>query len=112
MGFLKLIGAVSAAEHSKVAKKRDEALKDLATEVEDREAAQADRDRLKDKLGAEIRTSTRLALDLSTERKTITALHEEIAALRPDAEKHRAKLARDRGRVRPSRAKAPTKGAK
>lgn len=41
----------------------------------------------------------------------LAAAQEELAALRPDAEKHRAKLARDRNRVRPSRAKAPTKGA-
>lgn len=109
MGFLKLIGAVSAAEHSKLDAKYKAAIKDLATEIEVRETAQSERDRLKDKVGEEIRTGTRLALDLSTARRTIKTHEdtiesmawelkghlEEIAALRPDAEKWRDRAARE-----------------
>lgn len=107
MGFLKLIGAVSAAEHSKLDAKYKAAIKDLATEIEVRETAQSERDRLKDKVGAKA-----LHRGLDDYMAEINRLHEEIAALRPDAEAMRAKRTRDREQKAERRTPAKAVAAK
>lgn len=92
MNFLKLIGAVSAAEHEKIVGQRDGLKRDLLAE------------RLKFKNAA----------------KDLAAQADEIAAIRPDAEKWRDRAARElqRGQAKRDAAlrvarplTAPTKGA-
>ena len=88
MGFLKLIGAVSAAEHEKIDAKYKAAIKDLATEIEVREAAQFDLARVRKENGNLVR-------DYSARGTVISELRNEIAALRPDAEKLRDRAAHE-----------------
>lgn len=81
MGFLKLIGAVSAAEHSKLDAKFKKAIKDLAAETEMRQKAQ------------------REIVDVRARNQRIAANSAELVAqneaLRPDAEKWRDRAARE-----------------
>lgn len=97
MSFLSLIGLMRLSEHDAVKPQAEADAQDLRRMTVDRDDWKASSARWKGRFMNAIS-------DLATAR-------EEIAALRPDAEKHRAKLDRDRNRVRPSRAKAPTKGA-
>ena len=120
MGFLKLIGAVSAAEHERAVEAGEQALRRMTVGRDDwKESSKRWEGRFKNAISdlaaarEEIESykegAKALHRGLDDYMAEINRLHEEIAALRPDAEKHRAKLDRDRNRVRPSRAKAPTK---
>lgn len=96
---------------------RDRELDDADKRIEALLAEAAERAKwnkeITDRLGkAEANLRTCKAEEYDALAAEHTEMKAEIAALRPDAEKHRAKLDRDRNRVRPSRAKAPTKGAK
>lgn len=133
MGFLRMIGLVTAEEHAKVEAKLKTALTDLANEVEARELvqrtlnnAQTETTRLArgwDKCGDELKAakserdklSERLKAadaEVVAKGKTIFGLEAQleaaeqvIADLKPDAEAMRRRRANDANRVRPSRSK-------
>lgn len=117
MGFLKLIGAVSAAEHERLIKSaRDEeaaTIASLKAHLHDARKGFVDQQAKFKKAIADLANATDTIGDfkIAFDRMEKDRDNWRDQALRdaPDAEKHRAKLDRDRNRVRPSRAKAPTK---
>lgn len=126
MGFLKMIGAVSAEEHAKLDARLKTALTDLANEVEARERiqrtlndAQGENNRLArgwDKCGDDlkamrterdeaVRNCSTMSGTVSERDAEIVALKAELADLKPDAEAMRRRRANDAKRARPSRSK-------
>ena len=83
MGILKLIGAVSAAEHERIVKERDGLMRDIIK-------VRFEKDQMK---------------------AANSSLQSEIAALRPDAEKWRDRAARElqRGQAKRDAAKGAAK---
>lgn len=103
MGFLKLIGAVSAAEHSKAISHRDETyLKERARLIDERDAAnrkaidfEAKFKRAVKDLEKQVRDNETAASMIASQGDRIHELEEERLALRPDAEKWRDRAARE-----------------
>lgn len=129
MGFLSMIGAVSAEEYAALDTKHKAAIKDLAAEVEardkyrdqvrdtcaraekaeaslkiaDNQTAAAIRDR-----DEAIRNYSEMSGIVSQRDAEIVALRAEVADLKPDAQATRQRRWNDRNRERPSRAKTRT----
>ena len=108
MGFLSMIGAVSAEEHAKVKKERDDARTKAASEEAAGaqtaiELAAAKRD------AATLRTNAGFDREaIEKQQRKIEELNAEIAALKPDAEAMRKKRRDDRDREAAKRLKAAT----
>lgn len=78
-----MFGLITAAEHQRLSDERVAKLESsIASKDETIERLCNERDHLKTKLGAEIRTNTRLALDLSATKKNAEADAAELAAFR------------------------------
>lgn len=116
MGFLKLIGAVSAAEHSKLDAKFKKAIGDLARTTEARAKTESDNVTLRhnatldreaiEKQAAKIEQMTADLAEDADDFKTLKVDYDalwvkysdamkELAALRPDAQKWRDRAARE-----------------
>lgn len=101
MGFLTMIGAVSAEEHSKT-------VNALATATKALEARDDEIDAAEKRIEGLLRdAATRASWNKDLTDKLAKA-EAEIAALKPDAEAMRKRRENDRNRDRPSRAKTPS----
>lgn len=118
MGFLKLIGAVSAAEHKElrdllttVSRERNDALIAAGEADEQFKLAISDLAKSREEVAAYKEGAKALHRGLDDYMAEIDRLHEEIAALRPDAEAMRKKRRDDveRGQAKRDAAKGAGK---
>ena len=108
-----MFGLITAAEHKRLSDDRAAKLESsIASKDSTIERICAERDELKTKLGAEIRTNTRLALDLSASKRANEADAAELATFRAARDRDNELRRQRRANAKPAEPAKPVAKAK